>query len=113
MFNKSNPLRYMTNGSKNPKNDFCCIFTPLLGSRIFSHGVEQFDSIFLGIAWVDERHNYEEKNYFPENGPHKNRNRKKHFFSYSSYSCLQERMLLQKHESYRCEPALKKLNLIG
>ena len=30
--NKSNPLRYMTNGSKNKETTFCRISTPLSGS---------------------------------------------------------------------------------
>ena len=33
---------------------------------------------------------------------------KRHFFSHLSISCKEEKMLDQKHECYRFEPALKK-----
>ena len=55
--NKSNPLRYMINASKN-KTKFCHIFYLMVWVQQFLlNSFHLFDSIFLGIVWIDKLHN--------------------------------------------------------
>ena len=66
--NISNPIGYMTNGSKNKKTKFCRNFDPMVW--VFSSEVEDtplqqfllssrylFDFIFLGIVLIVKLHN--------------------------------------------------------
>ena len=71
--NKSNPLRYMINANKNKK--ILSHFYPMvwiLSKRVEDVSLQQFllssfysfDSIFLGMVWIDKLHNCVEGNCF-------------------------------------------------
>ena len=71
--NKSNPLRYMINANKNKK--ILSHFYPMvwiLSKRVEDVSLQQFllssfysfDSIFLGMVWIDKLHNCAEGSCF-------------------------------------------------
>ena len=73
MLNKPNPLRYMTNGGKNQKSNFCSILTPVVRAWAFNSRVKDtplqhffwlvficLTPFFFGIVWIDKLHDCQE-----------------------------------------------------
>ena len=97
--NKSNPLRYMINGTKIKKPKFCCIFTPWSGSVAIQRKkhLQQFllNSLYLfgyfwSIVWINELNNCVEGIFSVFN---KETKKKRLFLTFRINSWKKERML--------------------
>ena len=105
--NKSNPLRYMINGTKIKKPKFCCIFTPWSGSvaiRRKKH-LQQFllNSLYLfgyfwSIVWINELNNCVEGIFSVFNKETK----KRLFLTFRINSWKKERMLQKRKRKEFC-----------